>query len=123
MSCSSYLVMLFVGVVVLTAIQLRLSDPYHKTTTLTTNDHKLPPNPFLNHPEEHKPPLAELLLQQPPRDQLENPQSEHDKPPTLPARRLSELRRHPRQPVVRPSPARHRKKPPPNVASTTPPLA
>ena len=123
MSCSSYLVMLFVGVVVLTAIQLRLSDPYHKTTTLTTNDHKLPPNPFLNHPEEHKPPLAVLLLQQPPRDQLENPQSEHDKLPTLPARRVSQQCAGEDQPIERPPPACHGQKPPANVASTTPPLA
>ena len=61
--------MFFIGVVVLTTTQLCVCDPYYTTTSPTTNDHKLLPNPFLNHPEQHTPPLPVLLLQQPPHDQ------------------------------------------------------
>ena len=105
MSCSSYLVMLFVGVVVLTTTQLCVCDPYY---TPTTNDHKLPPNPFLNHPEQHKPPLPVPLLQQPPHDRVENPQLEHNKLPTLSARRVLILC-PPLSggPVIRPAPGCH----------------
>ena len=121
MSCSSYLVMLFVGVVVLTTTQFCVCDPYYTTTSPTTNDHKLPPNPFLNHPKQHKPPLPVLLLQQPPHDRVENPQSEHNKPPTLPARHV--LIQCPPRVVTRPLPGCHGRHPPANVASSTPPLA
>ena len=114
--------MMLVGVVVLTTTQLCLSDPYYKTTTPATDDHKLPPNPFLNHPEEHKPPLPVLLLQQPPHDQLENPQSENDIPLALPERRVLKLCPR-RSPIERPPPGCHGGGPPLNIASTTPPLA